>query len=75
MAKIRITAGARKHKITSGRILAALDNAELVAVDGDKEVYIGVDSYGVELKMVVIPDDRDPENKACIHATPTYYDD
>ncbi|WP_152361705.1 hypothetical protein [Microlunatus speluncae] len=73
MAKVRITAGARKHRIASSRIIAALDGAELVGAEGDQLHYVGEDKRGIELHMVVVPDDKRPGEWACIHAMPTYY--
>ncbi|RDI47224.1 hypothetical protein DFR68_109223 [Nocardia mexicana] len=70
---IRITASARKHRLTRNRILAALENAELVQTVGDAEYYIGTDNLGMELELIVVPDDRYPDRLACIHAMPTHY--
>lgn len=36
---VRITASARKHRISQSRIIAALENADLVAHEGDAEHY------------------------------------
>ena len=69
--RVRVAAGARKHGITTGRIRAALDNAELVAEVGDQASYIGVDDRGVELELIVVSDDQKPESFTVIHAMPT----
>jgi len=75
--KVRVASGARKHGITTARIRAALRNAELVSVDGDKAGYIGVDDQGEELELVIAPDDREPGPDAftVIHAMPTRWRD
>lgn len=71
--QVRVTSGARKHKLTRSRILFALENAELVAKVGDAGVYHGVDSLGVELEMILVPDNRRPGRMSCIHAMPIHY--
>ncbi|MFC7620946.1 hypothetical protein [Microlunatus sp. GCM10028923] len=71
--RVRITASARKHRISQSRIIAALAEAELVTVDGDAEYYVGFDDRGVELELIVVPDDRHEGRYACIHAMPTHY--
>ena len=58
--KVRVAPGARKHGLTTTRIRAALRNAEMVSVEGDKAGYIGVDDRGEELELVIVPDDREP---------------
>lgn len=40
-------------------------------IDGDALVYVGIDARGVELEIVAVPDDRNPEGLAVIHAMPT----
>lgn len=73
MTEVRITSVARKHGLTATRIRSALADAELILLDGDAEYYIGVDLTGVELEMILVPDDRDATRMACIHAMPTEY--
>ena len=69
--RVRIARSARKHRIGNAHILAALINAELVAVVGDQALYVGADDRGVELELIVVPDDRSPDTFTVIHAMPT----
>ena len=72
--RVRVTRDARKHKLTRTRILFALNNdAEYTGSEGDREFYTGIDNYGVELEMILVPDDRDPSRMACIQAMPSHY--
>ncbi|WP_182360573.1 hypothetical protein [Tomitella gaofuii] len=71
--KVRITSGARKHGLTRTRILTALENAELIDTVGDKQVFLGTDDQGVELHMILVPDDRDLDRMSCIHAIQYHY--
>jgi hypothetical protein len=36
-------------------------------------VFIGVDDRGVELEIIAVPDDRNPDALAVIHAMPTAF--
>jgi hypothetical protein len=69
--KVRVGGDARKHRIGNAHILAALMNAELVDVIGDQARYIGPDDRGVELELILVPDDRNPDAFTIIHAMPT----
>lgn len=69
--KVKIARSARRHRIGNAHILAALANAELVAEVGDQALYVGADDRGVELELIVVPDDRDPDAFTVIHAMPT----
>lgn len=72
--EVRITRSARKHKIGNARILHALANHHHVeAVDDDGYLYIGTDDRGVELEIVLVPDDRHEYGWAVIHAMPTAF--
>jgi hypothetical protein len=73
VAEVRITASARKHRISQSRIIAALNNAVHVGSIGDQEHFVGVDNLGVELELIVVPDDKRFGEYACIHAMPTRY--
>lgn len=72
---IRVTRPGRKHGIGIAHILAALTNASFVEQQaGDRTLYIGTDDRGVELEIVVIPDNRRPAgNFVVIHAMPTHF--
>jgi hypothetical protein len=37
---------------------------------GDRLVFIGVADRGVELEIIAVPDDRDSDARAVIHAMP-----
>jgi hypothetical protein len=47
-----------------------LANAELERIEGDAQVFIGVDASGLEIEIVVVPDNRRPGELAVIHAMP-----
>lgn len=51
--------------------MAAAGVPELLE-DG-KLLYVGIDSRGIELEVVAIPDDKHPGGLAVIHAMPTHY--
>jgi hypothetical protein len=69
--RVRVTASARKHRISRQRIVAAMANAVLDRVEGDYALYIGVDGDGVELEIGIVPDDRFEGQFAVIHCMPT----
>lgn len=70
---VRVTRSARKHRVGNQYILEALQNGNVVGTEGDFRLFIGVDSRGVELEVGVVPDNREPNQLAVIHATPTTY--
>jgi len=70
---IRITRSARKHRIGNAHILAALASASEPIIDGDARTYIATDDRGLELAIVIVPDDRNEGSWAIIHAQPTHY--
>ena len=63
----------RRPFITPTAPDVTLAEAQLIGTSGDQEFYLGVDSHGVELEMILVPDDRDPNRLACIHAMPSHY--
>ncbi len=72
--RIRITSGARKHRLTRKRIREALATAVFYGAVGDREFYVGIDNRGIEIELILVPSDRaDDDRKACIHAMPTHY--
>lgn len=73
MESLRITRSARKHRIGKVFILEALVNAGEPTIEGDSLIYVGADSRGVEIEVVVVPDDRRAGGLAIIHAMPTQY--
>lgn len=68
-----MTRDGRKHGLNRERINAALDNATFIGAEGDREYYIGVDSRGIEIEMIIVPDDKHPGGLACIHAMPLHF--
>ncbi len=70
--RVRISRSARKHRLSAGRIRQALSSATLVREEVDAAVYIGTDSTGVEIEMVVVADDRS-DGFTVIHAMPTVW--
>jgi hypothetical protein len=75
VAQIRVSRTARKHKVGNAQILAALANAGAPAPVGDALVYLGKDDRGVELEVILVPDDRAGwmDCWTVIHAMPTNY--
>jgi hypothetical protein len=68
----RIARSARKHRIGNAHILEALTGAHSTTPAGsDGYLLIGVDARGVELELIVVPDDRDEDCWVVIHAMPT----
>jgi hypothetical protein len=45
----------------------------LVIQVGDQLLFVGVDDRGIELEIIAVPDDRNPETLAVIHAMPTEF--
>lgn len=71
--RARMTRSARKHKVTKKHALAAILNAGEPEECGDAWVYVGIDDRGIELEIVVVPDDRDTDGYAIRHAMPTSF--
>ena len=68
----RIARSARTHRIGNAHILEALTRAHSTTPVGtDGYLLIGVDARGVELELIVVPDDRDEDGWVVIHAMPT----
>lgn len=70
---MRVTRSARRHRIGNAHIHAALLSAVLVDSTGDQSLYVGMDDRGVELELILVPDDRYPGDFAVIHARPTAF--
>jgi hypothetical protein len=71
--RVRISRSARKHKLSAGRIRQALTNAMLVREEADAAVYVGADDEGVEIELVIVPDDRSDGGFTVIHVMPTQW--
>ncbi|MFD6054706.1 hypothetical protein [Agromyces sp. NPDC060279] len=69
---LRVARSARKHRIGVEHMLAALANETARAETGDAVRIIGIDDRGIELEVVVVPDDR-RDGWTIIHAMPTSY--
>jgi len=69
--KLRMTRSGRKHQIGVAHVLTALQNAGEPVRDGDALRYVGVDDRGVELEIVIVPDDRHTDTWAIVHVMPT----
>lgn len=68
----RIARSARKHRVGNAHILEALMGPHSTTPTGsDGYLLVGVDARGVELELIVVPDDRDEDGWVVIHAMPT----
>ncbi|AYY15559.1 hypothetical protein EF847_15210 [Actinobacteria bacterium YIM 96077] len=58
----------------NAHILAAIANAGEPIVEGDALTYVGKDDRGVELTIIIVPDDRAGwmDSWTIIHAMPNY---
>lgn len=54
----------------NAHILAAMIEAGQPTLIGDQLHYVGVDDRGVEPYIIAVPDDRNDDALAVIHATP-----
>ncbi len=71
MAKVRMTAAARR-RVSKTNIMTALRHAgNPLLMDGRRAYFIGTDSRGVELEIILVAEDDD--TWTCIHAMPTNY--
>jgi hypothetical protein len=68
--QVRITRSARKHKIGNAHIIAAMIDAGDPLTVGDQLHFVGIDDRGLELHIIAVPDDRDEDSIAVIHAAP-----
>ncbi len=62
----------RRHKIGVAHIVAVMNTVEPIQI-GDQLLFVGADDRGVELEIIAVPDDRNPETLAVIHAMPTEF--
>lgn len=71
MSRIYVAASAKRHRVSGSRIRTALRNAGMpVAIVGDKMYFIGRDSRGIELELVVVPWPKNDDHVMVIHAMP-----
>ena len=69
---IRVVRSGRRHKIGVAHIVAVMNAVDPIQV-GDQLLFVGVDDRGIELEIIAVPDDRNPETLAVIHAMPTEF--
>jgi len=67
---IRVVRSGRRHKIGVAHIVAVMNAVDAIPV-GDQLLFVGVDDRGIELEIIAVPDNRNPETLAVIHAMPT----
>lgn len=74
MAKIRVTAKARRRIGNRRNMMAALRNAgNPLLIDANRAYLIGIDSRGIRFEMILVADDRNADEWILIHALPTHY--
>lgn len=74
MARIKLTAKARRRIGNKRNLLVALRNAGMpLLVDGNRAYFIGTDERGVRFEIILVADDRDADLWIAIHAMPTHY--
>ena len=72
MTGIRVVRSGRRHKVGVAHIVAVMNAVSPIQV-GDQLLFVGVDDRGIELEIIAVPDDRNPETLAVIHAMPTEF--
>jgi hypothetical protein len=72
MTGIRVVRSGRRHKVGVAHIVAVMSTVSPVVV-GDQPLFVGVDDRGIELEIIAVPDNRNPETLAVIHAMPTEF--
>lgn len=72
MKRVRVVRSGRHHRIGVAHIQVVVDAVDPVKL-GDRLVFTGEDDRGVELEIIAVPDDRDPDSLAVIHAMPTAF--
>lgn len=74
MARIKLTAKARKRIGNKRNLLAALRNAGMpLLIDDNRAYFIGTDERGRRFELILVADDRDADLWIAIHALPTNY--
>jgi hypothetical protein len=66
MKRVRVVRSGRHHRIGVAHIQVVVDAGDPVKL-GDRLVFIGEHDRGVELEIIAVPDDRDPDALAVIH--------
>jgi hypothetical protein len=70
--ELRVARSARRHRIGVAHMLVALENESARALEGDTVRIIGRDDRGVELELLLVPNDRGT-GWTIIHAMPTLF--
>ncbi len=70
--RVRVVRSGRHHKIGVAHVQFVVDTVDPIK-SGDRLVFIGEDDRGVELEIIAIPDDRDPNALAVIPVMPTAF--
>lgn len=77
IVRIRKTQAARKHRIGTERIIAAMFNPTsfraFATSKGEAMEWVGPDDWGRELRIIAVVDHDDPDTLWIIHAQPTTY--
>jgi hypothetical protein len=74
MARIRVTAKARRRIGNRRNVIAALRNAgNPLMISGNRAYFIGIDAQGRRFELILVADDRDADEWTLIHAMPTRY--
>jgi hypothetical protein len=74
--RFRVTRTARRHKIGNAHMLAAIAAAGEPTVEETDRVrllWVGVDDRGIELEIIGLVADEDPDLVIIIHCMPTTY--
>jgi hypothetical protein len=69
---IRAVRSGRRHKSGVAHIVAVMNAVEPIQ-GGDQLLFVGVDDRGIELEIIAVPDNRNPETLAVIRAMPTEF--
>ncbi len=69
MTGIRVVRSGRRHKVGVAHIAAVMHAVDPIQI-GDQLLFVGADDRGIELEIIAVPDDRNPETLAVIHAMP-----
>jgi hypothetical protein len=69
---MRVVRSGRRHKVGVAHIVAVMNAVDPIRIR-DQLLFVGEDDRGIELAIIAVPDDRNPETLAVIHAMPTEF--